>query len=255
MSDINTPIQIPSELNVPQPTSDDEETIEQIKSAKSAISARSTLRTPQSADDVQLPKKQFLQLDTKSRSMFNFPTTSRPSNDDDTEPSQEPNKMQIPQITMSPPSTAAFQYSPARNSTGTIDNVNNLTVEQAMRQTSAGSSGSNVSDRERCNSIVEDDGEFDELPVPKNSHNPRLRIRSSIVSMFGRMGKLRRPSIMSQMSTNDDLENGEAKARGPPIRALPQIAATKILRAFSYVGKLFVKRTRNVLKLSFWLRF
>lgn len=251
MSEANTPIQIPSELNVPQSSDDDEETIEQIKSAKSALSvrsSRSTIKTPQSADDVQLPKKQFLQLDTKSRSMFNFPTTSRP-NDDDTESPEESNKMEVPQITMSPPSTAAFAYSPARKSTASIDHMNTLTVEQTsvMREMSAGSNVTKSSDdRERCNSIVEDDGEFDDLPASNsNSRNSKLRIRSSIVSMFGRMGKLRRPSIMSQMSNNGDPENIEAKSRGPPIRALPQIAATKILRAFSYVGKR--KETKNVL--------
>lgn len=247
MSEVNTPIQIPSELNVPQPTNDnDSETIERIKSA--ALSTK----TPQSADDVQLSKKPRLQLDTKSRSMFNFPTTSRP-NAEHTESEEEPNKLQIPEITMSPPSTAAFHFASARKSTASVGNVNNLTVEsalsqpQSLRQISASINDMKLREnRERVNSVVEDrrdDGEFDELHATSVHNNSKLRIRGSIVSMFGRMGKLRRASNASQLSTGGgEDEMKEAKARGLPIRALPQIAATKILRAFSYVGKIRVKR-------------
>lgn len=229
MSDTITPIQIPSELNVPVPTNDNE-TIESIKS-------KSATKTPQSADDVQLPKKPHLQLDAKSRSMFNFPTTSR-SNVDHTESKEEPNEEQIPEITMSPPSTATFRISSGRKSTASLDQMDNLTSEQqsVMRQISASANDMKLNEnRKRVNSLAEerDDGEFDELQTA-GSGNSRLRIRSSIVSMFGRMGKLRRPSILSQSSADG---GGEPKPRGPPIRALPQIAATKILRAFSYVGK------------------
>lgn len=228
MSDTNTPIQIPSELNVPEPKNDNGKIL--------------PIKTPQSADDVQLPKKPHLALDAKSRSMFNFPTTSR-TNDEHTESKEEPNEERIPEITMSPPSTATFHYNSARKSTASLNHIDNLTGEQqsVMRQISTSANDMKLSpNRKRVNSITEDrdDGEFDELQAA-SSGNSKLRIRASIVSMFGRMGKLRRPSIASQQSANG---GAEAKARGPPIRALPTIAATKILRAFSYVGKLNVKR-------------
>lgn len=232
MSDTNTPIQIPSELNVPEPTSDNGRIVP-IKSDKSKI------KTPQSADDVKLPKKPHLALDAKSRSMFNFPTTSR-TNDDHTESTEEPNEERIPEITMSPPSTATFRYNSARKSTASLDLIDNLTGEQqsVTRQISVSANDMELSaNRKRVNSIGED-GEFDELQAA-SSGNSKLRIRASIVSMFGRMGKLRRPSMASQHSTNG---GSEPKARGPPIRALPTIAATKILRAFSYVGKIVTKR-------------
>lgn len=230
MSDANTPIQIPSELNVPEPKNDNGKIL--------------PVKTPQSADDVQLLKKPHLAMDTKSRSMFNFPTTSR-TNDDHTESKEEPTEERIPEITMSPPSTATFRYNSARKSTISVDHLDDTNLvgdeqQSVMRQISTSANDMKLSpNRKRVNSITDerDDGEFDELQAA-SSGNSKLRIRASIVSMFGRMGKLRRPSIASQQSANG---GAEPKARGPPIRALPTIAATKILRAFSYVGKLNVK--------------
>lgn len=218
MSETNTPIQIPSELNVPVPTID-YETIESIK-PNSAI---------KSADNVQISKKPRLQLDAKSQSMFNFPITSS-ANDGHTESKEKTNEEATPEITMSPPSTAAYRIRSGQKSAASFDHIDNLTPHTSDMELDE--------NRKRVNSIAGSsrsraDGEFDELQAVTNS-NSKLRIRSSIVSLFGRMGQKRRSSNISQNSTND---GAASKPRGPPIRALPQIAATKILRAFSYVGK------------------
>lgn len=261
MSDTITPIQIPCELNVPE-SSIDNETIESIK-------PKSGYKPPQSADDVQLQKKPHLQLDTKSRSMFDFPTKSHPENDDHTEPKEMANEEKISEITMVPPSTASYRTISGRRSTDTLEHIDPLasTTKQSsfdMQEISANANEMILNEnRKHHDSEVQDeppeerdDGEFDTLHMT-GSGNSRLRIRSSIVSMFGRMGKTRRASNVSQNSNGAAGGGAEAKARGPPIRALPQIAATKILRAFSYVGKLDVERivSRNNTSCRFLAQF
>lgn len=232
MSDINAPIQIPSELNVPDPTNENEK-IEPIK-PKSASTA------PTSADGEKQYPKHRLQKGGKSQSMFNFSATLRPS--DEAEPEKETDEVGPPVITLSPPS-ATFRNSAERKSAGStrsLDHVDNLTQKSDMRQISASTNEMKLSvNRNRANSMVDerDDDEFDELG-PNSSTGSQLRIRSSIVSLFGRMGKMRRTSNISQSSANGINGGVESNDRGPPLRALPQIAATKILRAFSYVGKL-----------------
>lgn len=244
MSDSNAPIHIPSELNVPdqEPTSEND-TIEPIQ-PKSALKS-------QSADEKQFPKHR-LRMDAKSRSMYDFPVSERKNDAPDTEPEQEqePNssshneeierhEIVAPTITFSPPS-ATFRRSASRNSTSSLEHVkssaNHLDVHHIGGSTNDMKLSAN---RNRINSIASerDDDEFDELE-PTQRVNSQLRIRSSIVSMFGRMGKMRRASTVSQASTNENGAATETNNRGPPLRALPQIAATKIFRAFSYVGKL-----------------
>lgn len=61
----------------------------------------------------------------------------------------------------------------------------------------------------------------------------QTRIRASIISLFGKIGILRRTSNNSNSSRN---EYDHDSSHDIPLRALPQIAAAKILRAFSYVG-------------------
>lgn len=246
MSDINAPIQIPSELNVPEPTSENE-TIEPIKPKSAAPTSA------QSADGKHYPKHR-LRKEAKSQSMFNFSATQRTTNDgksdeeEETNGENEENEVGPPTITLSPASST-FRRSAERQSTASLDHIDKLvsetmttpTVEEqtAKRQISASINEMKLSvNRKRTNSMApslhNDDDEFDELKV-NGSTGSQLRIRSSIISLFGRMGKMRRTSHISQNSGN---ENGESNDRPLPLRALPQIAATKIMRAFSYVGKL-----------------
>lgn len=237
MSDINVPIQIPSELNVPEPNSENE-TIEPIK-PKSGVPL-----SAQSADGKQYPAHR-LRKETKSQSMFNFSARERTTEDDETNQEKEENKEEPPTITLSPPS-ATFRKSAERKSTGSLDHTTMTaeTVEEqsARRQISASTNEMKLSvNRKRANSMAtsthtdRDDDEFDELGASDNTGS-QLRIRSSIISLFGRMGKMRRTSHISQNSTNENDESNND--RPPPLRSLPQIAATKIMRAFSYVGKL-----------------
>lgn len=237
MSDINAPIQIPSELNVPEPVSENEK-IEPIK-PKSAIPTSAP-----SADGKQYPKHR-LQKETKSQSMFNFTATQCTPEADEPDQEKETIEEGPPTITLSPPS-ATFRRSAERKLTGSLDHIDQLTTakieeQSARRQISASTNEMKLSvNRKRANSMApsvhtdRDDDEFDELGTNVNTGS-QLRIRSSIISLFGRMGRMRRTSHNSQNSTNG---NGESNDRPLPLRALPQIAATKIMRAFSYVGKL-----------------
>lgn len=232
MSDINAPIQIPSELNVPD-TSSENETIEAIK-PKSAIPTSA----PQSADGKKFPKHR-LRMDSKSQSMFNFSATQR-TTDETNKENEIDEEVQPPTITLSPPS-ATYRKSAERKSTSSLDRIDKLPDQSNMRHISASTNDMKLSEnRKRTNSLAvndqneRDDDEFDELE-PNGHSGSQLRIRSSIISMFGRMGKMRRTSNVSQNSAHENDENND---RAPPLRALPQIAATKIMRAFSYVGKL-----------------
>lgn len=242
MSDINAPIQITSELNVPEPTNENE-TIEPIK-PKSGVPL-----SAQSADGKKYPAHR-LRKETKSQSMFNFSVKERTTEDDETNQEKEENEEGPPTITLSPPS-ATFRRSAERKSTSSLDHIEKMmtttmaeTAEEqsARRQISASTNEMKLSvNRKRANSMApsthtdRDDDEFDQLAANGNTGS-QLRIRSSIISLFGRMGKMRRTSHISQNSTNGNSESNND--RPPPLRALPQIAATKIMRAFSYVGKL-----------------
>lgn len=225
MSDKNAPIQIPSELNVPE-TANENDKIEPIK-PKSAIPGSA----PQSTD-ASYPKHR-LREESKSQSMFNFldskPTTKEQNDQNETVPEQPPT------IAIYKPS-AKFHRSAERKSNASLVQVNNLTKQPDMREISASTNEMQLSvNHRRANSLApsehkeRDNDEFDELG-PNVHTGSQLRIRSSIISLFGRMGKMRRTS---NNSTN---ENGDSNNR-PSLRMLPQIAATKIMRAFSYVGK------------------
>lgn len=276
MTDINAPIQIPCELNVPETTNRNEQ-IEPIK-PKSAAPAI----LPQSADEKLYPKHR-LQKEAKSQSMFNFSARERPtsepkqktekakeivskgdndeeSDDGDNDDDDDGNNDEAPPtITLSPPS-AKYCKSADRRSTSSLDRIDCLREPSEMGHISASTNEMKLSiNRNRANSVAtinhseREDDEFDELG-PNGQMGSQLRIRSSIVSLFGRMGKMRRTSSISQNSTHGNGVNGtENSEHTSTFRALPQIAATKILRAFSYVGKLSDKPTpiRNVLNLFF----
>lgn len=254
MTDINAPIQIPCELNVPETTNRDER-IEPIK-PKSAAPAI----LPQSADGKLYPKHR-LQKEAKSQSMFNFSARERsihePKQENEEENDSEDNKNNDendadnedenndeapPTITLSPPS-AKYRKSADRKSTGSLDHLDRLRPSE-IRHISASTNEMKFSiNRNRANSVAtvnhseREDDEFDELG-PNGHTGSQLRIRSSIVSLFGRMGKMRRTSSISQSSVHGNGVSGtENSGHTSTLRALPQIAATKILRAFSYVGK------------------
>lgn len=266
MTDINAPIQIPCELNVPETTNRNEQ-IEPIK-PKSAAPAI----LPQSADGKLYPKHR-LQKEAKSQSMFNFSARERSiinepkqeneeenvseddKNDDknDADNEDENNDDESPPtITLSPPS-AKYRKSADRKSTGSLDHLDRLRPSE-MRQISASTNEMKFSiNRNRANSVAtvnyseREDDEFDELG-PNGHAGSQLRIRSSIISLFGRMGKMRRTSSISQNSVHGNGVSGtENSEHTSTLRALPQIAATKILRAFSYVGKPIDDHKTNIL--------
>lgn len=235
MSDLNAPIHLPSELNVPDATNENEK-IEPIRPKSTA----SETKTKSADAEKQYPKHR-LYKDGKSQSMHSFSATLRKSVEVECE--KETTEIGPPEITLSPPS-ATFRNSADRQLAASTRSLDHLTHQTDMRQVSASNNEMKLSvNRTRANSMAHerDDDEFDELG-PNGKAGSQLRIRSSIISLFGRMGKARRTSSISQSSTTDvNGANGnvatESNNHGPPLRALPQIAATKILRAFSYVGK------------------
>lgn len=266
MTDINALIQIPCELNVPEIPNQNEK-IEPIKPKSAAPTVSS-----QSADGKLYPKHR-LQKGAKSQSMFNFSARERPidepgpekadkhdkindeneenvendtNNSDESDDNENDNgannEEAPPTIVLSPPS-ARYCRSAVQKSAGSLDRMDRLKKPSDKRGISTGTNEMKLSiNRNRANSVAtvsyseREDDEFDELG--SNGHvGSQLRIRSSIVSLFGRMGKMRRTSSISSTHGNGvtGTENNEHTST---LRALPQIAATKILRAFSYVGKL-----------------
>lgn len=235
MSGKNAPIQIPSELNVPDDEDDDDN-----------ITAPSDIQKPiqdlsKSSIDVKaksLPMHR-LKSTSKSRSMYNIVTVSNDTSTDQSDengPHEEHN--QPPEITLSPPSAKYQNYN---------QNKSTVSLDRAIEDRLMGDPVENLHNKslnefsernKRANSIAHSElshresGEFDELKPNQNPAGSQLRIRSSIISLFGRMGRARRGSNLSQNSSG-----GNDGDHAPPLRALPQIAATKILRAFSYVGK------------------
>lgn len=230
MSDISAPIQIPCELNVPKTASDNES--EQNESTEPAPAPIKI----QSADTVhqkQLPKH-HLRNSTKSQSLHTFPVSSLPI----TKKTNEKNahtQCGPPTIILSPASSM-FRESGNRSINSLDQSVEYRLMGDHIQNPSLLNTDqkSSSSFRKRVNSLpvsVRDnnDEEFYDFEPNKNVGS-QLRIRSSIISLFARMGKMRRTSNGSQSSVH---ENGNVGT----LRNLPQIAATKILRAFSYVGK------------------
>lgn len=213
MSDSNTPTTIPCELNVPSDNGDNGNKMES-KTIELPLSSK----TCKSADKQksQLPRHR-LRADGKSQSMFNFSTTVQTTSDE-------------PPITLSA-TTATYHHRPQRASSGSLspDRIETENSIEKSRKISASTNEIKLSaNRRRINSISSSSIDQDEI---EDHAGPQLRIRSSIISLFARMGKLRRTSNIS-ISENDN-------SNVPPLLALPQIAAAKILRAFSYVGKSF----------------
>lgn len=235
MSGKNAPIQIPSELNVP----DDDDDDDNITAPPDLASPLKESPPPSNAVHAKPLPMHRLKSASKSRSMYNIVTVSTDTSTDlSDESGAHIEAARPPAITLSPPSAKCRVYGESKSTASLdratedrlmgdrIDNLHsNCSNEFSERQRRANSiAGSELSHR--------DSGEFDELKPNQNPAGSQLRIRSSIISLFGRMGRARRSSNISQNSAG-----GNDGDHAPPLRALPQIAATKILRAFSYVGK------------------
>lgn len=240
MSDINVPIQITSELNVPEPIS--ETNTNKNSEQDEAKPAKSSSGEPpaERSSSKMLPKNR-LRADNKSQSMFNFSTAAIRAAEDHLSANAANDREVPPEITLTLAS-AKFQKSNEQKSTASLNGNTEDTLlgEDVGKLHPISNSTNNMSftaHRKRVNSLPVsepiDDDEFDELDGNRVGGS-QLRIRSSIISLFGRMGKNRRTSNISTNSGHDNNDNNDHR---PPLRALPQIAATKILRAFSYVGK------------------
>lgn len=237
MSGKNAPIQIPSELNVP----DDEDDDDNITAPPDLSNPIKDLPHSTNAVHAKPLPMHRLKSTSKSQSMFNIVTVSTDvSTDQSDENVPHSDANQPPAITLSPPSATYQMYGLSKST---------LSLDRAIEDRLMGDRVENLHNKslnefsernKRANSIApselshRDSGEFDELKPNQNPAGSQLRIRSSIISLFGRLGRARRSSNVSQNSSG-----GNDGDHAPPLRALPQIAATKILRAFSYVGKIF----------------
>lgn len=234
MSGKNAPIQIPSELNVPDDIDSDDKI--------NAISSEHPLPSTNATHTKPLPMRR-LQSSQKSHSMYNIVTLSNASSTDQSdEHTTHHNDNKPPVITLSPPSAKYRKYGESKSTVSLDraieDRLMGDRVENIYHNSTNDLKPNEV--RHRANSLTpsehsrRESNEFDELKPSPNNTGSQLRIRSSIISLFGRMGRARRSSNLSQNSSS-----GNDGDHAPPLRALPQIAATKILRAFSYVGKKF----------------
>lgn len=277
MPDPNTSITITNELNVPDtnddtPTvtsfnvndvvhdsddndnDDDDDVVQKQQSQLPPLASIPTLSShhqPQqhqsneakSADrERRIPP--HLRRDTKSQSLLNIPSKALPL--------ARAASDEIPSVTVTTASAQSKRHYPAdtappRVSSATFPSEHHDTGHlKESRQISASTNEFKLSaNRQRIHPTAYtngnddsdvDDGENDDQVTPQ------LRIRSSIVSLFGRIGRLRRPSSFSTNSNSVNDVSGAGGATGTTdnsssLRALPQIAAAKILRAFSYVGK------------------
>lgn len=249
MTDLNTPITITSELNVP----DVDETVTSFggTDVSADSGALSTAELPQpspttnkskSADRVRrIPPR--LNANTKSLSLNSFPSKA---------PLIRTVSDETPTITITAASAQYRRHHSPRVSSATFSIEHTGTDHlEVSRKISASTNEFKLSaNRKRINSTVSND---DEAAENEDQVTPQLRIRSSIVSLFGRMGRLRRPSSFSTTSmSNNDIGGAvgaaanETNDHSPSLRALPQIAAAKILRAFSYVGK-HIATTHNLI--------
>lgn len=235
MSGKNAPIQIPSELNVPD-DDDDNNTTSAVPDITSALSNDASNTKP------TFPKHHLMHS-SKSRSMYNIVTVSNDTStdqSDDIHPHDGDNKNKPPEITLSPPSAKYRKYGELKSTVSLDRAIEDRLMGDRIDVALPNSTNELKAkeDRIRANSLprsersYRDSGEFDELKPNQSNGGSQLRIRSSIISLFGRMGRARRSSNLSQNSSS-----GNGNDHAPPLRALPQIAATKILRAFSYVGK------------------
>lgn len=238
MSDISAPIQIPCELNVPEAANDNES--EQNESTEPAP-VPIKIQSADTFHQKQLPKHR-LRNSAKSHSLHTFPVSSLPiiekTNEQNAHTQYAP-----PTITLSPASSI-YRGSGNNRSINSLDRSveNRLMGDQIQNPSLLNTDQKSASSfRKRVNSLPvsirdNDDEEFDDFEPNKNVGS-QLRIRSSIISLFGRMGKMRRTSIMSQSSVHENGNVVGSTEHVSTLRNLPQIAATKILRAFSYVGK------------------
>lgn len=240
MSAINVPIQIPSELNVPEPDDGgvDKEDSKSIRSKSASSSVENSSQSVEQLVSKALPKHR-LRGDAKSQSMYNFSTAAIRAAEDQIESANVENQSGAPTITLTCAS-AKYQKNGERKSTASLNGKTEASLlgEDIGKLHPISNSINDMklsANRRRVGSLPTsdplDDDEFDEIDS-RRAQGSQLRIRSSIISLFGRMGKMRRTSNNSQTSVQDDSND-----HPPPLRALPQIVGAKILRAFSYVGK------------------
>lgn len=245
MTDLNTPITITNELNVPD--TDDIVTsfndINAVNNDDNRVLSTGDLSLPmpstskaKSADRMRrIPPR--LRTDTKSQSLLNFPSKA---------PLIRTVSDETPSITIT---AASAQYHrrqyPSRVSSATfpIEHIGSDHLAVSRKISASTNEFKLSANRKRINSATSNGDDDNAAGENEDQVTPQLRIRSSIVSLFGRMGRLRRPSSFSTNSnSNNDINGTGGAANGtndnsPSLRALPQIAAAKILRAFSYVGK------------------
>lgn len=205
MSDMNSTTTLPGELS--------DETENEAHSAGATVKSEDEMQmAPKSADRVRkVPPK--LRASAKSQSMYDFTANGQAI----ASPSG-------PRITISGATARYDAERPGSGGDSLDEQVNRL---QTARQKSASANDFHLSvNRGRGGSV--ESVEEDETDYEARGGR-QLRIRSSIISLFARMGRDRRISNNSSNTNEND--------NSPPLRALPQIAAQKILRAFSYVGK------------------
>lgn len=236
MTDLNTPITITNELNVPEKNDASTSSLDFINYHNVAPSTgdlsrqESSTSKAKSADRLRrIPPR--LQTNSKSQSLLNFTSKApliRTASDE------------TPTITITAAS-AQYRHTPRVSSaTFSIEHIERDHLEVSRKISASTNEFKLSANRKRINSTVSND----DVDAENEDRMPsQLRIRSSIISLFGRMGRLRRPSSFSTTSTsNNDITAGGAANdthdNSPSLRALPQIAAAKILRAFSYVGKI-----------------
>lgn len=210
MNDMNSTTTLPGELC----ETNENENENEIQS--NDIGIQSENETPKSADRPRkVPPK--LHTSAKSQSMFDFSLNG-----------QARINQNNPQITIS---ASSPKYDAIRSGSGHDSLDEQVNQLQTTRQKSASADDFRLAVNPRRTQSIETNDDDD---VDYETRGGRqLRIRSSIISLFARMGRDRR---ISNNSSNSN-ENDASKDSSPPLRALPQIAAQKILRAFSYVGK------------------
>lgn len=192
---------------------------------------------PNSAESPEPPKKMQnkmvhrhnLRSAAKSQSMFNFSTTLRSMAND-----LGPISSSASSIVNLPPTTSLSTDHLDRNYEVNIDNLrlsakDKIIIDSSDPEIPPARPPSEAEVQQRVNSAGSDahQDEIDDMVASQT------RVRASIISLFGKIGKLRRTSNNSNSSKND---HDHESSNDIPLRALPQIAAAKILRAFSYVG-------------------
>lgn len=178
--------------------------------------------------------RHHLRSGTKSQSLFNFSTTLKSMADESN--GLGPISSSASSIVNLPPTTSlSNDHFLDRNYEIDIDK---LKLSAKDKKTSDSSNDPEMppappptqsEGRQRVNSIASDfhPDEIDDMVASQT------RVRASIISLFGKIGILRRTSNNSNSSRN---EHDRDSSNDIPLRAFPQIAAAKILRAFSYVG-------------------